>query len=309
MGELRSLIPYFRPYRWGLVLGLICVLLANAFQTAGPWLIGLGIDGLESPDVTEGRIAFLASMIVLTALAGGVFRYGMRELLNGISRKIETDLRNDFFAHLLRMDATFFGDIRTGDLMSRATNDTLAVRMAAGQAIMYTVNTAASFVFALALMIWISWRLTLYAMIPMVILPVIVLGFGMWIALVSWAALQAAEFPRTLNYLGAIVGVHTIECQGHIDPFQGYAFVVRIPAQRNRGAGRKTADQNLVGVGAAVRTACRRRFIRQPVELPCGDRGFHSAAHLRRNRSHRNPLFALCSTISKILQLPSFGSV
>jgi len=178
MGELRSLIPYFRPYRWGLVLGLICVLLANAFQTAGPWLIGLGIDGLESPDVTEGRIAFLASMIVLTALAGGVFRYGMRELLNGISRKIETDLRNDFFAHLLRMDATFFGDIRTGDLMSRATNDTLAVRMAAGPAIMYTVNTAASFVFALALMIWISWRLTLYAMIPMVILPVIVLGFG-----------------------------------------------------------------------------------------------------------------------------------
>ncbi len=178
MHELRALLPYFRPYRRGLVAGMVCVIFANAFQIAGPWFMKLAIDALDDPDVTVRRITFYAVMIVVVALVGGAFRYGMREFLNGISRRIEADLRNDFFGHLLRLDATFYGGTRTGDLMSRATNDTLAVRMAAGPAIMYTVNTAASFAFALAFMLWISPKLTLYAMIPMLVLPGMVLFFG-----------------------------------------------------------------------------------------------------------------------------------
>jgi ATP-binding cassette subfamily B protein len=161
-----------------MALGLISVVLANAFQIAGPWFMKLAIDGLGTPDVTRGLILFYAAMIVVVALVGGVFRFVMRQLLNGISRRVETDLRNDFFQHLLGLDATFYGGTRTGDLMSRATNDTLAVRMAAGPAIMYTVNTVASFAFALGFMLVISPRLTLYAMVPMVILPPVVLRFG-----------------------------------------------------------------------------------------------------------------------------------
>jgi ATP-binding cassette subfamily B multidrug efflux pump len=178
MGELKSILPYFRPYRTGLVVGLVCVVFANAFQIAIPYLTGLAIDQFAAPGVTPGRIATYAGGIVLAAILGGAFRFGMRQLLNGISRRIETDLRNDFFQHLLRLDATFYGSTRTGDLMSHATNDTLAVRMAAGPAIMYTVNTAASFVFALALMLVTSPRLTLYVMLPMVALPPIVVAFG-----------------------------------------------------------------------------------------------------------------------------------
>jgi ATP-binding cassette, subfamily B, multidrug efflux pump len=160
------------------MLGLVCVCFANVSQIAAPYLMKLAIDGLGDPDVTAGAITLLGSLIVAAALVGGAFRYGMRELLNGISRRIEADLRNDFFGHLLRLDATYYGGTRTGDLMSRATNDTFAVRMAVGPAVMYTVNTAVTFVFAMALMLWISPRLTLYAMIPMILLPVIVLGFG-----------------------------------------------------------------------------------------------------------------------------------
>jgi len=157
---------------------LVCVFFANVFQVAAPYLMKLAIDGLDDPDVTGGRVAILGGLIVGAALFGGAFRYGMRELMNGISRRIEADLRNDFFQHLLRLDATFHGSTRTGDIMSRATNDTFAVRMAAGPAVMYTVNTILSFVFALSLMIWISPRLTAFAMIPMILLPIIVLGFG-----------------------------------------------------------------------------------------------------------------------------------
>lgn len=178
MNELRAILPYFRPYKKGLVGGLVCVVFTNVFQIAGPWFMKLAIDGMGDPDVTMGRITFYASMIVVVAFMGGVFRFGMRQLLNGISRRIETDLRDDFFRHLLRLDARFYGSTRTGDLMSRATNDTLAVRMAAGPAIMYTVNTVASFVFALGFMLWISPRLTLFALIPLLVLPPIVLGFG-----------------------------------------------------------------------------------------------------------------------------------
>lgn len=178
MHELRSILPYFRPYRVGLFWGVVCVVFANVFQVAGPWFMKLAIDALEDPDVTAGRIATLAGLIVAASFVGGAFRFGMRQFLNGISRRIETDLRDAFFGHLLRMDATFYGETRTGDLMSRATNDTLAVRMAAGPAIMYTVNTIASFAFALALMLTISPRLTGFALIPLLALPPIVLVFG-----------------------------------------------------------------------------------------------------------------------------------
>lgn len=176
--ELRSVLPYLRPYRVPFAWGLVLVVVANAFQVAGPWILKLAIDGLTDPAVTRSRIGALAGLIVVAAVLGGAARYGMREILNGVSRRMEADLRNDFFRHLLRLDAAFYGKMRTGDLMSRATNDTLAVRMAAGPAVMYTVNTAATFVFALTLMTALSPRLTAYAFIPMVLLPPIVLGFG-----------------------------------------------------------------------------------------------------------------------------------
>ena len=125
--ELRSILPYFEPYRTALIVGLVCVFLANVFQIAAPYLMKLAIDGLGDASVTSTRIASLAALIVFAALVGGIFRYGMRVLMNGISRRIEVDLRNDFFRHLLRLDAVFFEKTRTGDLMSRATNDTSAV--------------------------------------------------------------------------------------------------------------------------------------------------------------------------------------
>ena len=178
MNELRTILPYFRPYRAGVVAGLALVVVTNLFMVAGPYLIKLSIDGLGDPDVTMGRISAYALLIVAAAVLGGAAKYGMRELLNGLSRRIECDLRNDFFSHLLRLDASFYGGTRTGDIMARATNDTQAVRMATGPAIMYSVNTLVSFLSALGFMVWISPRLTLYALIPMVILPPVVFAFA-----------------------------------------------------------------------------------------------------------------------------------
>ena len=178
MNELRTILPYFRPYRTGAVAGLALVVVTNLFAVAGPYLIKLSIDGLGDPDVTMGRISTYALLLVAAAFFGGAAKYGMRELLNGLSRRIECDLRNDYFAHLLRLDAGFYGRTRTGDLMARATNDTQAVRMATGPAIMYAVNTFVSFLLTLGLMVWISPRLTVYALAPMVVLPPVVFMFA-----------------------------------------------------------------------------------------------------------------------------------
>jgi ATP-binding cassette subfamily B protein len=102
----------------------------------------------------------------------------MRELINGLSRRIEYDLRNELFAHLLTLDAGYFGRTRTGDIMARLTNDLSAVRQAVGPAIMYLTNTVAGGVFALYFMLRIDGRLTLLALLPMIVLPVVTIWLG-----------------------------------------------------------------------------------------------------------------------------------
>lgn len=177
MNQLRSLLPYYKPYLRGVVWGLVLVVFSNVFTIAGPFLLKLAVDALTD-SLSREVILLYALLIVATAVLSGITRYGMRQLLNSISRRIETDLRRDLFSHFLRLSPEFYDRWRTGDLMSRATNDVLAVRQVAGPAIMYLVNTAAVSLFALALMIWISPTLTAIAMIPMVLMPIAVVWFG-----------------------------------------------------------------------------------------------------------------------------------
>lgn len=178
MKELKALLPYLRRYLGGIAWGLVLVTVANVFTLMGPYLIKRGVDALGTPEVTREVILRYAILVVVTAILGGAARYGMRELLNGISRKVEFDLRNDFFAHLLKLDAPFYGSVPTGEIMSRATNDIQAVRMVAGPAYMYLVNTVVVSILALSLMVWIDPFLTAMALIPMVALPPVTLGFG-----------------------------------------------------------------------------------------------------------------------------------
>ncbi|HSJ13622.1 MAG TPA: ABC transporter ATP-binding protein [Longimicrobiales bacterium] len=161
-----------------MALGLLLVVASNLGSVLSPLLLGLAIDAMEAPGAPLGRIAVYAGLIVAATAVGGVARFGMRQLLNGISRRVETDLRDAFFAHLARLDAGFYAATRTGDLMSRATNDTQAVRMAIGPGIMYLVNTVVSTALSLAFMMRYSVPLTLVALIPMVALPVVMRYFG-----------------------------------------------------------------------------------------------------------------------------------
>lgn len=174
----KTLLPYLRPYRNGILAGLFFTIVANAFYVIGPWLIGRAIDSFRTPATAWNDLKLYAGLVVLAAALGGSARFGMRQLLNGISRRIENDIRIAFFDHLLRLDAAFFSRNRTGDLMSRAVNDIGNIRMAIGPAIMYTVNTAAFTLFSLAIMVRIDVFLTFVSILPMIALAPLTLYFG-----------------------------------------------------------------------------------------------------------------------------------
>ncbi|MEP6730253.1 MAG: ABC transporter ATP-binding protein [bacterium] len=174
---MRRLLPYYRPYRRMLATGLIVVVVSSAIGAVVPWLLRSGIDLLHQ-GAPMRRVWLIAAGIVATALVGGALRYWMREILNGLSRHIEYDLRQALFEHLTTLDPGYFGRTRTGDLMARLTNDLSAVRMAAGPAIMYLTNTIFGATFAMVFMLRIDAKLTALALVPMILLPVIMIRMG-----------------------------------------------------------------------------------------------------------------------------------
>ena len=117
-------------------------------------------------------------MLLLIAGLAGYFRYQMRRIIISASRGFEYDLRNDFFAHLERLPMSFFQQNRTGDLMSRATNDLSSVRMMVGPAVMYLANTLITAVVSLSLMFSLDVRLTLIVLLPLPIVSITVKMFG-----------------------------------------------------------------------------------------------------------------------------------
>ena len=177
MRSLKRLLPYYRPYRRDVALGLLLVIGSAAVGSVPPWLLRAAIDAIRV-GAPFTRILTLAGGIVSLALVAGFMHYWMRELLNGLSRRIEYDLRSDLFGRLTDLDATFYASHRTGDLMARLTNDISAVRMSAGPAVMYLANTVFGGLFALWFMLRIDPTLTGLALLPMALLPVAAIWAG-----------------------------------------------------------------------------------------------------------------------------------
>ena len=177
MSPGRRLLAYVDRYRRTFLLGLLCVVLTNALQLGNPWIIKFAVDDLNA-GVTRQKLGIYAAGVLALAALGGVFRFWTRRILVGASRQIEYDLRNDFFAHLQRLSLGYFHRNRTGDLMSRATNDLGAVRMMIGPSVMYTSDTVLRFVVTIVLMLSIDVKLTLIALIPMPFVSISVRYFG-----------------------------------------------------------------------------------------------------------------------------------
>src|ERR1022692_1600191 len=175
--SLRPLLPYLKRYRWGYVAGTLCVFLTNGIWILFPLVLGKAADDLNA-GVPRHKLLVYAGILLSIAVTKGIFQFLTRWVVIGVSREIEFDLRNDLFAHLERLSYSYYQRTRTGDIMARATNDLNAVRMLLGPAIMYSANTIVFTAGALAFMLSISPKLTLYAFLPLPVVSVTIQYFG-----------------------------------------------------------------------------------------------------------------------------------
>jgi ATP-binding cassette subfamily B multidrug efflux pump len=175
--RLSYLWTYLRPHRRKLFLGLLTVLVSVLVGLVTPLLIGNAVDALRRNISREALLTY-AGLVVGLTLVQGVFSYLQRMILVGMSRDIEYDLRNVYFASLEKQPPAFFHEHPTGDLMARATKDLDAVRMLCGPAIMYSFSTLITAVGALIFMVRINFLLTLLALVTMPLVAFTTNRFG-----------------------------------------------------------------------------------------------------------------------------------
>jgi ATP-binding cassette subfamily B protein len=174
---LRPLLPYVKRYRWGYAAGTLFVFLTNGIWILFPLVLGKAADDLNA-GVTRHKLLVYATLLLAIATIKGIFQFLTRWIVIGVSRDIEFDLRNDLFQRLESLSYSYYQRHRTGDIMARATNDLSAVRNLLGPAIMYTANTIVLMAGALAFMVSISPRLTLYTFLPLPAASILIQYFG-----------------------------------------------------------------------------------------------------------------------------------
>jgi ATP-binding cassette subfamily B protein len=172
--SLHTVRKYLWRYRRGMALGGLCLVLKDLAQALQPLMIRGAVDSFRNGAVFVRYAGYLVGL----ALLKGIFQYWMRVILIGISRDIEFDLRNDLFAHLIRLSPEYYSRTRTGDIMARATNDLNAVRMMLGPGVMYWFETSLTFILAIAIMTHVDWRLALFAVMPAPAVSLAVSLFG-----------------------------------------------------------------------------------------------------------------------------------
>ncbi|HKF24485.1 MAG TPA: ABC transporter transmembrane domain-containing protein, partial [Candidatus Acidoferrum sp.] len=207
---MSGLLPYLRRYTGGIVLGLLTVLLMGIVGNVIPLATGVMTDtlagnpvpfehstathdralvpGLSGPALSRSIPYYAAKsrrtlgiyclLVVVCVVVKGLLSFTARWKLIGVSRDIEFDIRNDLLQRLLLMEPEFYVRNRTGELMSRATNDLNAVRMVLGPGIMYSATTIVTMIFAIAVMIALSPSLTLWVLLPAPVVAVAVWFFG-----------------------------------------------------------------------------------------------------------------------------------
>jgi ATP-binding cassette, subfamily B, multidrug efflux pump len=234
--QLTRLYPYVARHKAEVLTGLVTQIGMGITGTMLPLIIGAIVDcikGAEAPLAQLGRLTqislgfllpyyhprdartleiFCTALILICALQG-VFSYWTRQILIGLSRDIEYDLRNDLLAKLVVMEPEFYVRNRTGELMSRCTNDLNSVRMVLGPGIMYSANTFATMVLAVILMFWISATLSMYVLLPVPVVAVSVWLFGRQIHAL-YGKIQASLAVLSAKAQENLAGVRVVRAYG-----------------------------------------------------------------------------------------------
>jgi len=182
MKELKHLNKYLLKYKGKVIIGIIITIVSKIFLLFTPELIGSSIDVVDDfrkglitdVDIVKQKLLINIAYIIGAAIITGVLTFFMRQTIINVSRYIEFDLKNEIYQQYQRLSLNFYKKNRTGDLMNRISEDVNSVRMYAGPAIMYSINTFTLFVIAIFFMYRQAPTLTLYTIIPLPILSIII---------------------------------------------------------------------------------------------------------------------------------------
>ena len=182
MKELRSLNKYLFKYKVQLLLGIIITITSRIFSLFAPRLINKSLTKVEnfinqqniSIEELKDELALNIGVIILASLISGFLTFLTRQTIINVSRYIEYDLKNEIYNHYQKLSMDFYKNNRTGDLMTRITEDVSKVRMYFGPALMYSITTCSLFVIVIASMLSLSVELALYTLLPLPILSIII---------------------------------------------------------------------------------------------------------------------------------------
>ncbi|MEO1012135.1 MAG: ABC transporter ATP-binding protein [Bacteroidota bacterium] len=181
MKELKHLNKYFKKYWFKLLVGILITIIARIFQLVMPSYVNKSIQVVENfmagnvqEQLAREMLLEFILIIVGAALLSGFFTFLMRQTIINVSRYIEYDLKNEVFDHYQLLSLNFYKKNRTGDLMNRISEDVGQVRMYAGPALMYGINTVTLFVCIITIMFIKAPTLAAYTLIPLPLLSVLI---------------------------------------------------------------------------------------------------------------------------------------
>ncbi len=179
MHSLKSINAYFIKYKWRLLMGVLFVVLSTIFSICQGVIVRNATNEIvdliaNHKSVDSSKFIVFGLTLLGLALTSGFFLFLMRQTIIVMSRHIEFDQKNELYTHYQTLDAAFYKNNSTGDLMNRISEDVGKVRMYTGPAIMYLINTFSTVVIVLAFMLKINWQLTLLVFAPLPFLSFVI---------------------------------------------------------------------------------------------------------------------------------------
>jgi ATP-binding cassette subfamily B protein len=251
-----AIVARVRPEAGGVAAGALCLAATNALALAIPWLIKSAIDALRTlPAAAAHRVVVReAGLIILFAVLQALIRTWSRILIFNAGRNIEYSLRRDLFGHLTTLDAAFYRRHPTGDVMSRMTNDLGSVRMLFGPGLLNLFNTAFVYATTLTLLLKLSPRLTLLALIP-------------YPALLAGARLASRRMYKASRAIQEQLGTMSSAIQ---EDLAGIAVIKHYTLEPARAAGFRTLNDEYLGRSLAL---VRARGVLMPLFAGLGGLG------------------------------------
>ncbi|ENZ6716845.1 ABC transporter ATP-binding protein [Enterococcus faecalis] len=173
MSIFKKLGWFFKQEKKSYIIGVFSLMMVALVQLVPPKVIGVVVDEIVNKEIRLTKIIVWVALLIGVGLAQYLFRYIWRMHIWGSAARLEKELRTQLFHHFTKMDSIFYQKYRTGDLMAHATNDLNAIQNVAGAGILtFADSVITGGTTIIAMILFVDWRLTLIALLPLPLLAV-----------------------------------------------------------------------------------------------------------------------------------------